>query len=96
MTRKKLSMMTLNPIPLTPEPIAEQTHVVTTKYKKQIPVKDLEQPEEADQAETTEPENYFDDVDGPEIDSRPRFFAAIEPPPNASDSIAQMLADLAD
>lgn len=94
MTRKKIINDDTKPDSLTPEPVAEQTHVVTTKYKKQIPVRELEQPEETDQAETTEPENYFDDADENEIDSRPRFFSTIEPPPNASDSIAQMLADL--
>lgn len=94
MTRKKIINGDTEPDSATHEPIAEQTHVVTTRYKKQIPVKDLEQPEEIDQAETTEPEDYFDDADGPEIEPRPRFFPTIEPPPNASDSIAQMLADL--
>ena len=94
MTRKKIINDDTKPDSLTPEPVAEQTHVVTTKYKKQIPVRELEQPEETDQAETTEPENYFDDADENEIDLRPRFFPTIEPPPNASDSIAQMLADL--
>lgn len=92
MTRKKTVLADAEPASGPVEPVAVQTHVVTTRYKKEIPVSEVEAPEE--DSGLIEPEIYVEDYDGPEITTGARFAPTIEPPPNANDSIAQMLADL--
>lgn len=80
-----------------PEPVAKQTHVVTTRYTKTIPIAEVETPGEVEEYD----EDYVDDIPDDEIielhDSPirlPRPAPTIEPPPGAGDTIAQMLADL--
>jgi len=92
MTRKKTVLPDAEATSGSVEPVAVQTHVVTTRYKKEIPVSEVEQSPDED-AGLVEPEIYTEDYDGPEImPARPA--PTIEAPPGANDSIAQMLADL--
>lgn len=93
MTRKKTVLPDAESTSLPSEPVAVQTHVVTTRYKKEIPVSEVEQSPDEDSG-LIEPEIYVEDYEGPEIEPPARFAPTIEPPPNANDSIAQMLADL--
>lgn len=93
MARKKNVLAEPESASVPVEPVAVQTHVVTTRYKKEIPVSEVEQAPD-DDAGLIEPEIYTEEYDGPEMPTPARFAPTIEPPPNANDSIAQMLADL--
>lgn len=93
MTRKKTVLPDAEATSGPVEPVAVQTHVVTTRYKKEIPVSEVEQSPDED-AGLIEPEIYVEDYEGPEIPMPARPAPTIEAPLGANDSIAQMLADL--